>query len=89
MPCELLDFRCLFVSELVGSAVLAAVLAVVLYFIIASKMRLGFDTTIAFLFPLLFIFGLAITGFSIIYAFATVVVGFLLAWVFNRVLRSV
>ncbi len=89
MPaCDLLDFRCIFVNEIVGDVVLAGVLAIVLYFIFASRMKMGFDTTIAFLFPILFIFGLAISGFSVIFAFATIVVGFMLAWIFNRIIGN-
>lgn len=87
--CELLDFRCIFVNEIVGNVALAGILAVVLYFIFASKMKLGFDTTIAFLFPILFIFGLAITGFSTIFAFATIIVGLMLAWIFNRMVGNI
>lgn len=89
MPsCELLDFRCIFVNEIAGSVLLASILALIFYFIIASKMRWGFDTTITFLFPILFIFGLAITGFSIIYAFSTVVVALMVAWLFNRIIGN-
>jgi len=89
MPgCDLLDFRCIFVNELAGDAVLAGVLAIVFYFIIASRMRWGFDTTITFLFPILFIFGLAISGFSVIFAFATIIVGFMLASILNRIIGN-
>ena len=86
--CELLDFRCIFVNEIAGSVLLASILALVFYFIVASRMRLGFDTTIAFLFPILFIFGLAISGFSTIYAFATVVVALMVAWIFNKIIGN-
>lgn len=86
--CELLDFRCVFVNEIAGSVLIASFLALIFYFIVASRMRLGFDTTIAFLFPLLLIFGLAISGFSAIYAFATVIVGLMMAWLFNKIIAS-
>lgn len=89
MPgCEILDFRCIFVNEIVGSALLAGVIAIILYFMAASRLRFGFDTTMAFLFPVLFIFGLAISGFSVIFAFATVIVGFMLAWIFNKIIGN-
>ena len=65
--CDILDFRCIFVNELIGNVVLAAVIGIIFYFIIASKLRLGFDTTIAFLIPISLIFGLMIAGFSTIY----------------------
>ncbi len=87
--CDLLDFRCIFVNEIVGDVVLAGVLAIVLYFIFASRMKMGFDTTITFLFPILLIFGLAISGFSTIFAFSTIIVGLMLAWIFNRVIGNI
>ena len=88
MPCELLDFRCIIVNEIVGSVILAAVLAAILYFVIASKLRLGFDTTIAFAIPLLIISGLMFTGFSVIYAVITVIVGLMVAWIFQEIIRN-
>ena len=89
MPaCDLLDFRCIFVNEIIGDPLLAGVLAIVLYFIAASRLRLGFDTTIVFLFPIMLIFGLAIAGFSTIFAFSTVLVGLLIAWLFNKIIGN-
>lgn len=86
--CNLLDFRCIFVNEIIGDAMLAVIIGAILYFIVASKLKLGFDTTIAFGFPLLLILGLAITGFSAIFAFATVVVGLMLAWIFIKIIGN-
>lgn len=85
--CEsILDFRCIFVSELIGSVVLAIILAAIFYFIIAGKLKLGFDSTIAFGFPLILILGLAIAGLPIIIAFMTILAGILLAWIFNQII---
>lgn len=88
MVCELLDFRCWIVNEIVGSVFLTVLLAMVLYFIIASKVRLGFDTTIALIFPMIFILGLAFTGFSPIFAFSTILIGFMLSWIFNKIIGN-
>jgi hypothetical protein len=88
MVCDILDLKCIFVNEIVGSTVLAIVLGLILYFIIASKNRFGFDTTVTFLFPVIFIFGLAITGFSIIFAFATIIIGLMVAWIFNKLIGN-
>lgn len=88
MPCELLDLRCIFVSELIGSVVLATIIIAILYFIVAAKLRWGFDTTIAFSIPFLLILGLAITGFSIIFATATVLVSLLLAWLLSQTINK-
>ena len=86
--CEILDFRCIFVSEIVGSAFLAVIIAMIFYFIIASKLNWGFTTTIGFLFPIILILGLTFAGFSAIMAFLTIVVGFMLAWVFNKLIGN-
>ncbi len=83
MPCDLLDLRCIFVSEIVGSVVLTVLIATLLYFMIAAKLRLGFDSTIAFAFPILLIAGLAFAGFSAVFAFSTVIIGMLVAWILN------
>ncbi len=88
MACDILDIRCLFVNEIVGNVVLTVVLSVILYFIIASKLRFGFDTTIALFFPMLFIFGLTFAGFSAILAFATVIIGIMIAFIFNKIVGN-
>ena len=88
MGCEILDFRCIFVNELIGSTTLTVLFAALFYFIIASKAKFGFDTTIALAFPLLTLFGIAITGFSAIYAVSTVISGLMMAWIFNRMIGN-
>ena len=87
MACELLDFRCIFVSELIGSALLTVIITAIAYFVIASKNRWGFDTTIATALPVLLIIGFMISGITAIMAFATILIGLLLAWLFNRILQ--
>ncbi len=84
MVCDVIDFRCIFVNEIAGSVLLAGILIVMFYFMAASKMRLGFDTTIAFALPLILMTGLVITGFNVVFAFSTVLVAALLALVFNK-----
>ena len=86
--CDILDFRCIFVSELVGSVFLATIIAMILYFIIASKLNWGFNTTIGFMIPIVLIMGLTFSGFSAIMAFLTIVVGLMLAWVFNKLIGN-
>ncbi len=88
MACNLLDWRCIIISELIGDVLLAILVAVLFYFIIATKLRWGFDNTMAFSVPILLIVGLAFAGFSAIFAFATVIIGLLLAWVFNIMLNN-
>lgn len=86
--CDVLDWRCIFVSELVGSAFLAMIIGLILYFVIASRLNWGFKTTIGFLFPIVLISGLAVTGFSAIFAFSTIVVGLMFAWIINRIIGN-
>ncbi len=86
--CDVLDFRCIFVNELIGSVLLTVLVGAVFYFIIASKLRWGFDTTIATLFPILLIGGLMLTGFSAVFAFSTVIIGIMVAWIFNKIIGN-
>jgi len=88
MTCDLLDLRCIFVNELIGNVVLTVIISAIVYFIIAGKLRLGFDTTIAFTIPLLLIIGLMFTGFSAIFAFATILIGLLIAFLFNHIIGN-
>jgi len=88
MVCNILDIRCILLNEIVGSTTLAIILGVILYFIAASKLRLGFDTTIGLSIPILLILGLVIAGFSAIYAVLTIIVGFMLAWIFNKLIGN-
>ncbi len=86
--CNILDFRCILVNELVGNVVLAVVLVSILYFIIASRLKFGFDTTIVFAVPIVLLAGLAIGGFSVIFAFLTMVTAIMIAWLFDRIIGN-
>jgi hypothetical protein len=88
MPCELLDFRCIFVNEIVGSAFLATVLAAILFFIFVGKTKVGFRTSVVLAIPVLLMFGLVISGFPVIYAFVTVLVGFMLAAIIQKIIGN-
>ena len=89
MPsCDLLDLRCIFVNELVGSAFLSIIIATIFFFIFSSKIKVGFRTSIVVVVPILLIFGLTLTGFSTLYAFITVLVGFMLAAVFQKLIGN-
>lgn len=89
MPsCDLLDLRCIFVNELVGSAFLSVIIATIFFFIFSSKIKIGFRTSIVVAVPVLLIFGLTLTGFSALYAFITVLVGFMLAAVFQKLIGN-
>lgn len=88
MACDILDFRCMFVSEIIGNVILAGVIAVIMYFVIAGKLKLGFDTTMYLFIPIILIFGLLITGFSTLFLFVSVVAGVMLAWVFNQIISN-
>lgn len=87
--CELLDFRCIFVNEIVGNAFLAAVLAAILFFMFAGKMRIGFRTTFVLAVPILLIIGSAISGFPILYAFITMLVGLMMAVIIQKIIGNI
>ncbi len=88
MVCDILDLRCIFVSEIAGTALMATMIAVALYFIAASRLNWGFNTTIGFLFPMLFIITLGIAGFSAVMAFSTIIIGALAAFMFNKIVGN-
>ncbi len=82
--CEILDFQCILVSEIFGSASLAIVMGLLLYFIMASRLRFGFDTTLLFAVPLSLVISLAIGGFTVIYALTGFIAAAIIAWIFQR-----
>jgi len=86
--CNILDVRCVLVNELIGSAVLSVLIASILYFVAASKLNFGFETTIFFAIPIILIFGIALTSFSIIFAFVTFAVGMLVAYMVNKMFMN-
>lgn len=88
MPCDILDIRCIFMNELIGSTVLTMIFVAMLYFIIASKLKFGLDTTIGLAIPFILIGGMMFTGFSAIYAFSTVIVGIGLGWAFQKIVKN-
>lgn len=78
MVCDLLDFRCIFVNELIGSVVLSMILLACAWFVFSSKIKLGFRATIIITIPLLLIASLAITEITIINFFVILFIGILL-----------
>lgn len=88
MTCDILDFRCIIVNEIIGNVALAMILMAIAYFIIASKMKLGFDTTMLLAIPFLLGMGLIIMGFAAIYAVVTIIVGILLSIWFSRLIGN-
>jgi len=88
MVCSVLDFRCILVNELIGSVALTLMFLALIYFIVASKLRFGFDTTLVLLVPLLVISSLVLTTFSAIYAFVTLAVGLLMGYIFMKFIEN-
>lgn len=88
MGCDILDFRCIMLNEVIGSVLLAMIFVAIIYFIIASKSKLGFDTTLVFSVPLLLMASLVIAGFSAMYAFITLIVAIMIAWLFNKIIGN-
>ncbi len=86
--CNLLDFRCIFVNELIGNVALAMVFLTMLWFVFASKIKLGFRATVMVTIPLLLISSLAITDITIVSFFAVIFVGILLASIFIKTVEG-
>ena len=86
--CDILDLRCIFVNELIGSITLAIIVGAILFFVVASKTKMGFNTTSMVGFPIILIISLGIGAFSTILAVFTIVVGILYALVINRIVGN-
>lgn len=76
-------------NEIVGSGFLAAILAAIIFFMFAGKMRIGFRTTFVLAIPVLLIIGSAISGFPILYAFITMLVGLMLAFIIQKIIGNI
>lgn len=85
---NLLDWRCIFVNEIIGSAVLAVIVFAILFFIVAMKMKFGFDTTLVVAVPIILIFALTTAGMGAIMAFVTVIAAFMMAWIFRIIFEK-
>ncbi len=86
--CDILDLRCIFVNELVGSVALTIIFGFILFLIIASKIKLGFDATIFGGFLTLFLLGLAIGNLTVMLAFGGIFAALLVGWIFNAVMAN-
>ena len=82
--CNIIDFKCIFINEIAGSITLAFILFIILYFIAASRLKIGFDTTIYFLFPMLVIYSVTVGGFALVFGFVTLAGIILLGWIINK-----
>ena len=82
--CDIIDFQCVFINEIAGSFILAFLIFLILYFIAASRLKIGFDTTIFFLFPMIVITSVTVGGFVALFAFVTLAGAILIAWIINK-----
>ena len=88
MVCDILDVRCIFMNELIGSPTLAVLILVLLMFVVASRIKFGFDTTLVLAIPTILLIGFGISGFAAIMALTTIIVGLMLAWLFNQIIGN-
>lgn len=75
-------------NELIGDLTLTLFFLMILYLMIASRLKFGFDTTVLMAIPVVLIGGMMFGAFSAIYAFVTIGVGIMLGWVFEKILKS-
>ena len=88
MTCSVADFRCTYVSELIGSEVLAFLILGALYFGLTSYLKIGFRTSIwlsIVIFPILAYY---IIGTTFVFALMTLLVSFLLAFLHTRIIGN-
>jgi len=88
MVCDLLNWKCIFVNELIGSSILTLVLGFILATIVASKLQLKFRTSIFLLTSILIIGGMMISSFTTIFTIATIGIGLVTAWVWQRIIKN-
>lgn len=88
MVCDILDFKCVIVNELIGSVALTIILAAILYFVIAAKMKLGFETTLVLFVPIILAFSMVVFGLSAVYIFITLLAGLLVAFIILRLIGN-
>ena len=88
MVCNLIDFKCVIVNELIGDPILTVLILAIFYFIVAAKLKFGFDTTIFLAIPVMIAIGLAVAGMQAIYVFFTFLAGIVLALILLRVMGN-
>lgn len=88
MPCDIIDFRCVFMNEIVGNPTLSVILFAILFFIVAAKMKFGFDTTMFMLIPIVVMGSLMFTGFTTVFVVSIVIVVLLVARIFVRMIGN-
>lgn len=87
MACNLIDLRCIFVNELFGTLTLTFIALTIVYFIVASKLKFGFEMTIYGGLLVVLALSIAFGKIQIVLAFATVLVAILVANLFNRFIQ--
>jgi len=86
--CDITDFKCVYVSELIGSPILAVLLLGIAFFAFTSYKRIGLKTTLwlaCAYFPVVSYF---IAGTSFIFALVTLLVSLLLAFLNARIIGN-
>ena len=85
---DILDIKCVLVNELIGDPVLTMLILGIVYFVVAAKLRLGFDTTIAFSVPFMLVFAGVIGGFALIYLLGALIAGLIISLAILRLLGN-
>lgn len=88
MACDVLDLKCVFVNELFGSIILTLIALTIVYFIIASKSKFGFETTFVVGVIVLLLGAIAIGNLSILLAFLTLIVAILVGKEYSRLVGN-
>ncbi len=88
MVCDILDWKCIFVNEIAGGVFLAMLLIALLFVIAATRLKIGYETTLTLGLVIMLLGGIAIAGITAILAYATVFVGIMIAWMVQKVIGN-
>ena len=83
MGCDILDFRCVWVNEFIGSQILTVLILGALFFTYTSYKKIGLKTTLWLACVFFPIVSLIIVGTSYIFAIVTLLVALLIALIYN------
>lgn len=85
MTCDIFNLKCIIVNELIGNSLLTVILAAIAFFIFASKIRFGFDTTIALGFIYVCLITLVVGGLIPFLVILVIFIALYVAYYLNKI----
>lgn len=88
MTCDIFNLKCIIVNELIGNSLLTVILGTIAFFIFASKIRFGFDTTIVLGFIYICLITLVVGGLIPFLVIMVMLLALYVGYYFNRVVGN-